>query len=189
MAKRAHSPDDGKISSRPVKKHESSPPSTPPQSVPGDKLYPPVLGPQPPPVPKSGRPTHEERGQRTDVSKPAPLSGLVPSSPHTPPRKSKKKDTSLAFSPHTSKLLSFTTGLPIHLQASPQRPVITSKRAKGGSKQSGLRPALHHIKHQKEKGWTSAGHTTTFEAYKHFEKWARTYGGPNAHLFRPTNFR
>ncbi|KAF7362357.1 hypothetical protein MVEN_00582400 [Mycena venus] len=185
---------DSASQDRPKKKEKEketnpqSPPQTPPRRMvqivalsdsEDDTDIPVELAPKPPTRPKSGRPAHDKRGERTEKSGPAKLSGLVvPSSPHTPPRKSKKEsrkqdpDPELEYSPFTKRLLGFTTGLPIHLQASPVQQATESGK---GGKSGKARAGLNTLQHRKDKGWMSAGHATTFEAYKHFEQWKNDY--------------
>ncbi|KAJ7495986.1 hypothetical protein B0H11DRAFT_1665632, partial [Mycena galericulata] len=126
-----------------------------------------------------GRPSHKDRGVRnnTSTSTSAQLSGLL--APETPPRKLKqstKANKGTAFLPHTNSLLAFTTGLPIHLQASPERSRGTDQSHRSTSKKSGKpRVGLNTLKHRTDKGWTSAGRATTVTAYKCFEQWKNDY--------------
>ncbi|KAJ6496505.1 hypothetical protein C8R47DRAFT_1069315 [Mycena vitilis] len=133
--------------------------------------------PQPPTRPKSGRPAHNDRAVRKDTSTAAAatLSGLVPPEPRTPPpKKIKEKKSSAPYSPFTTELLNFTTGLPIHLQASPNAQRTTG-RASTHKPAAKVRVGLNNVRHSKHKGWTSAGRATTFSAYKCFEQWKNDY--------------
>ncbi|KAJ7078383.1 hypothetical protein C8R43DRAFT_353915 [Mycena crocata] len=156
---------------------------TPPPRVPRFKLaalpdladeYPEALAPKPPTHPQSGRPNHTQRGERNSsaATSSAQLTGLLP--PHTPPPKkgskqATKSNLGTAFSPHTSTILDFTTGLPLHLQASPERHKSRVHKTRGP------RLGLNKLGHNTSKGWTSAGHATTTDAYKCFEKWRNDY--------------
>ncbi|KAJ7661063.1 hypothetical protein B0H14DRAFT_3700366 [Mycena olivaceomarginata] len=174
------------------KEQLESMPSTPPQRRKAkveevtdseDDFFPRALGPQPPSVPKPGLPAHDNRGKRGDKAPPAQLSGLAP---HTPPRKSKKSYAGAAYSPFTSKLLSFSTGLPVHLQASPTR-VTTAAESKSG-RSNKPRMALNSLKHPRDKGWASSGHTPTFEAYQSFERWYLILFAISQTIFSPQHY-
>ncbi|KAJ7034944.1 hypothetical protein C8F04DRAFT_1182658 [Mycena alexandri] len=153
-------------------------------------------GPIAPIRPQGGRPGHANRGTRSDDAPSASLTGLVPPPPSTPPPKRRKTKKN-----GRRRLVDFATDLPVHLQASPSRPVRAQPGPKKKKKQNrrrknrdsgsdsdsegGSQPALrlNRIQHRPEKGWVNAGSCHTTKAYQLFEDWKNDYSPEN--YFQP----
>ncbi|KAJ6621348.1 hypothetical protein B0H10DRAFT_2215280 [Mycena sp. CBHHK59/15] len=132
-----------------------------------------------------GRPSHKQRGVRTDDAPPASLDGLIP--PQTPPpkkarskSKSKSKSTSKSnlndqFSPQTSRLVAFATRQPIHLLQNSPGSSRHSKPPPKPGQSSRTRVGLNKIAHPSDKGWKNAGNWNTDKTYQKFEEWRNDF--------------
>ncbi|KAJ7173954.1 hypothetical protein C8R43DRAFT_1119352 [Mycena crocata] len=141
----------------------------------GEVDQPPTKTPPLAPIrPAGGRPSHGDRGLRTDQAPAAKLNGLI--LPQTPPQKQTSEEKKAEHAKQSSRIAKFRLQPRAQFHfVSPKAPITSRTNSRKNKTRSTSHMSVKAVSHSEEQHWVAGGNCLTVETYYKFETWKNDY--------------